>query len=72
LSIFPKNSKLEKEMVVWLWIAEGLVCQSKSDKTMEEVGDEYFDELVSRSLIDQGWVSLSGKKTLKCMISSMI
>lgn len=52
-------------MVVWLWIVEGLVCQSKSDKTMEEVGDEYFDELVSRSLIDQGWVSLSGKKNFK-------
>ncbi|XP_027927610.1 putative disease resistance RPP13-like protein 1 [Vigna unguiculata] len=51
LSIFPKNSKIEKEMVVRLWIAEGLVCQSKSDKTMEEIGDEYFDELVSRSLI---------------------
>jgi len=34
-------------MVVRLWIAEGLVCQSKSDKTMEEIGDEYFDELVA-------------------------
>ncbi|KAJ1432560.1 Winged helix-like DNA-binding domain superfamily [Sesbania bispinosa] len=50
-SIFPKNSSLDKKMVVLLWIAEGLVHRSKSDKTMEEVGDEYFDELVSRSLI---------------------
>ncbi|TKY49726.1 putative disease resistance protein RGA3 [Spatholobus suberectus] len=38
LSIFPKNSKLEKEIVVRLWIAEGLVCQSKSGKTTEKVG----------------------------------
>ncbi|XP_061357107.1 putative disease resistance RPP13-like protein 1 [Gastrolobium bilobum] len=50
-SIFPKNSKLVKKTVVQLWIAEGLVYQSKSEKSMEEVGDEYFDELVSRSLI---------------------
>ncbi|XP_029124745.1 putative disease resistance protein At3g14460 [Cajanus cajan] len=54
LSIFPKNYRLEKDMVVRLWIAEGLVCQSKSDKTIEEIGDEYFDELVSRSLIHRG------------------
>ncbi|CAJ1958959.1 unnamed protein product [Sphenostylis stenocarpa] len=64
LSIFPKNSKIEKEMVVRLWIAEGLVCQSKSDKTMEEVGDEYFDELVSRSLIHRRG-SLSGQADFK-------
>ncbi|XP_020240570.1 LOW QUALITY PROTEIN: putative disease resistance RPP13-like protein 1 [Cajanus cajan] len=63
MSIFPKNSKLEKHMVVRLWIAEGLVCESKSSKTMEEVGDEYFDELVSRSLIHQG--SLSGQANFK-------
>nr|KYP59764.1 Putative disease resistance RPP13-like protein 1 [Cajanus cajan] len=50
-SIFPKNSILNKNMMVQLWIAEGLVHESKSNKSMEEVGDEYFEELVSRSLI---------------------
>jgi Leucine-rich repeat (LRR) protein len=50
-SIFPKNLSLDKKMVVLLWIAEDLVHQSKGEKTMEEVGEEYFDELVSRSLI---------------------
>ncbi|KAL1338121.1 hypothetical protein AAHE18_10G188200 [Arachis hypogaea] len=58
-SIFPKNSALEKEMVVRLWIAEGLVHVSKSKKILEEVGDEYFDELVSRSLIRRR--SMDGK-----------
>ncbi|KAK2439752.1 putative disease resistance RPP13 protein [Trifolium repens] len=50
-SIFPKSSKLKKKTVVELWIAEGLVHRSKSQKSWEKVGEGYFDELVSRSLI---------------------
>ncbi|XP_058721506.1 putative disease resistance RPP13-like protein 1 [Vicia villosa] len=52
-SVFPKNSILVKKMVVQLWIAEGLVPQPKSEKSGEKVAEEYFDELVSRSLILQ-------------------
>ncbi|MCH80184.1 disease resistance protein [Trifolium medium] len=40
-------------MVVQLWIAEGLVPQPKSEKSWEKAAEEYFDELVSRSLIRQ-------------------
>ncbi|XP_058721756.1 putative disease resistance protein At3g14460 [Vicia villosa] len=36
-------------MVVHLWIAAGLLESSSTDQ--EKVGEEYFDELVSRSLI---------------------
>ena len=56
-SIFPKNSSLDKKMVVLLWMAEDLVHQSKREKTVEEVGEEYFDELVSRSLIRRQMVN---------------
>ncbi|CAJ2638850.1 unnamed protein product [Trifolium pratense] len=49
-SIFPKKSILAKNMVVQLWIAEGLV---ESSIDQEKVGEEYFDVLVSRSLINQ-------------------
>ncbi|MCH87863.1 CC-NBS-LRR resistance protein, partial [Trifolium medium] len=50
-SIFPKNSILEKKSVVQLWIAEDLVPQPKNEKSWEKVAEEYFHELVSRSLI---------------------
>lgn len=56
-SIFPKNSGLDKKMVVLLWMAEDLVHQYKGEKTIEEVGEEYFDELVSRSLIRRQMVN---------------
>ncbi|XP_058721539.1 putative disease resistance RPP13-like protein 1 [Vicia villosa] len=52
-SIFPKNSILVKRMVVQLWIAEDLIPQQNSEKSWEKVAEEYFDELVSRSLILQ-------------------
>ncbi|XP_058784880.1 putative disease resistance RPP13-like protein 1 [Vicia villosa] len=49
-SIFPKKSILEKKMmVVQLWIAAGLLESSSTDQ--EKAGEEYFDVLVSRSLI---------------------
>ncbi|RHN65529.1 putative P-loop containing nucleoside triphosphate hydrolase, leucine-rich repeat domain, L [Medicago truncatula] len=52
-SIFPKESILEKKRVVQLWIAEGLVESSTSQASSEKVGEEYFDILVSRSLIQR-------------------
>ncbi|XP_058784881.1 putative disease resistance protein At3g14460 [Vicia villosa] len=48
-SIFPKKSILEKKMVVQLWIAADLL--ESSSTYQEKVGEEYFDELVSRSMI---------------------
>ncbi|XP_048425332.1 putative disease resistance RPP13-like protein 1 [Pyrus x bretschneideri] len=52
-SIFPKGYELEKETVILLWVAEGLIPQSDSGNTMEEVGEGYFDELLSRSLFQR-------------------
>ncbi|XP_068310217.1 putative disease resistance RPP13-like protein 1 [Pyrus communis] len=52
-SIFPKGYELEKETVILLWVAEGLIPQSDSGNTMEEVGERYFDELLSRSLFQR-------------------
>nr|XP_048318201.1 putative disease resistance protein At3g14460 [Ziziphus jujuba var. spinosa] len=52
-SIFPKGYELEKHQLVLLWMAENLLQQPKRHKTMEEVGDEYFHELVSRSFFQR-------------------
>ncbi|CAN6559003.1 unnamed protein product [Malus baccata var. baccata] len=52
-SIFPKDYEFEKENVILLWMAEGLIPQSESEKAMEEVGERYFNELLSRSLFQR-------------------
>ncbi|GAU22725.1 hypothetical protein TSUD_138500 [Trifolium subterraneum] len=52
-SIFPKGYFLERDQMALLWMAEGFLEHSQGKKAMEEVGDDYFVELLSRSLIQQ-------------------
>ncbi|MED6149879.1 hypothetical protein PIB30_066885 [Stylosanthes scabra] len=54
-SIFPKGYQLDEKNLVLLWMAEGLV-NSEADKEMEEIGEDYFIELVQRSLIEPSTV----------------
>ncbi|XP_014492701.1 putative disease resistance protein At3g14460 [Vigna radiata var. radiata] len=47
-SLYPKDYEFEKDELIQMWIAEDLVKAAKKGKTLEEVGQEYFDDLVSR------------------------
>ncbi|XP_028054933.1 putative disease resistance RPP13-like protein 1 [Camellia sinensis] len=51
-SIFPKDYEFKIGELVLLWIAEGFV-KPRSNTTMEEVGYECFNELLSVSLFQQ-------------------
>ncbi|XP_052724916.1 putative disease resistance protein At3g14460 [Vigna angularis] len=47
-SLYPKDFEFEKDELIQLWMAEDLVKAAKKGKTLEEVGQEYFYDLVSR------------------------
>ncbi|KAG2671099.1 hypothetical protein I3760_14G117900 [Carya illinoinensis] len=51
-SVFPKDYSFKKDQLVLLWMAEGLLGEIEN-KTMEEVGNDYFVTLVSRSLFQK-------------------
>ncbi|KAL7245898.1 hypothetical protein ACSBR2_001100 [Camellia fascicularis] len=51
-SVFPKDYEFEMRELVLLWIAEGFV-KPRSNTTMEDVGYECFNELLSVSLFQQ-------------------
>ena len=50
-SIFPAGYEFEKDKLILLWMAEGLLPQIEGNLTPEEVGDYYFHELFHRSFI---------------------
>ncbi|MCH87016.1 disease resistance protein, partial [Trifolium medium] len=41
-SLFPKNHEFEREELILLWMAEGLLQPPKNGKTLEEVGPKYL------------------------------
>ncbi|KAL6327383.1 hypothetical protein AAG906_019073 [Vitis piasezkii] len=48
-AIFPQDYEFTKQGLILMWMAEGLIQQSKDNRKMEDLGDKYFDELLSRS-----------------------
>ncbi|KAG2606982.1 hypothetical protein PVAP13_4NG266700 [Panicum virgatum] len=61
LSIFPKYRELRQTRVSWRWMAEGLVRpESSSGMDPEDIGENYFNQLISRSMIQPAttWVNL--------------
>ncbi|EEF32838.1 Disease resistance protein RGA2, putative [Ricinus communis] len=52
-AIFPKDYKFHWHDLVLLWMAEGLLQQSKTKKKMEDIGLDYFNQLLSRSLFEE-------------------
>ncbi|PRQ32223.1 putative P-loop containing nucleoside triphosphate hydrolase, leucine-rich repeat domain, L [Rosa chinensis] len=58
-SIFPKGYVFERSQLVFLWMAEDLL-QPKNKKLVEEVGEEYFDQLISRSFFQHSSTVLDG------------
>ncbi|GLT91510.1 hypothetical protein SLE2022_093930 [Rubroshorea leprosula] len=51
-SIFPKDFVIVKEKLIQLWMAEGFL-QSSKESSMEEMGDKYFNCLLSYSLFQE-------------------
>ncbi|XP_058079921.1 putative disease resistance protein RGA3 [Magnolia sinica] len=48
-SIFPKDYRIEKKKLIQLWMAEGFLQSSDGIKQMEDIGGEYFNNLLWRS-----------------------
>ncbi|KAI3425608.1 uncharacterized protein J3R85_010130, partial [Psidium guajava] len=57
-SLFPKDYEFDRDKLVLLWMAEGFV-QQVENKRMEDLGVEYFNDLLSRSYFQESTVDKS-------------
>ncbi|XP_057512807.1 putative disease resistance protein RGA4 [Actinidia eriantha] len=63
-SILPKDYKFEEVELVLLWMAEGFIQQPKGEKQIEDLGCQYFCELLARSFFQP---SIGGDNSLFVM-----
>ncbi|KAJ1294108.1 hypothetical protein BS78_01G120800, partial [Paspalum vaginatum] len=61
-SLFPKHELMGSYVIVRLWMAEGYICKKMSSKSPEDLGIEYYRELISRNLleVDKDYYDQSG------------
>ncbi|KAK8619045.1 hypothetical protein V6N13_133014 [Hibiscus sabdariffa] len=61
-SIFPKDFLIEREQLIQLWMAEGFLQQPEgsSQQTVEDIGNKYFNDLLSNSLLQDMQKDLYG------------
>ncbi|RWR74928.1 putative disease resistance protein RGA3 isoform X1 [Cinnamomum micranthum f. kanehirae] len=60
-SVFPKDYELEKDELVKLWMAHGIIKSEKAKKDVtEEIGEMYFDYLLTRSLFQDAEKDIDG------------
>ncbi|KAL7212483.1 hypothetical protein ACSBR2_015220 [Camellia fascicularis] len=69
-SIIPKDYEFEEKELVLLWMAEGFIQQRK-EKQMEDIGCEYFRELLSRSFFQPSSISKSSKFVMHHFINDL-
>ncbi|KAM3686313.1 hypothetical protein ACJW31_11G189400 [Castanea mollissima] len=52
-SIFPKDYEIEKASLIYMWMAQGFINLYNENKCPEDVGDEYFMDLLWSSFFQE-------------------
>lgn len=52
-SLFPKDHEIPGEKLISIWMAHGLILPDGGTRQVEDIGGEYFDDLLSLSFFQQ-------------------
>uniref|UniRef100_A0A0E0BR76 Uncharacterized protein n=1 Tax=Oryza glumipatula TaxID=40148 RepID=A0A0E0BR76_9ORYZ len=70
LSVFPEDYKIDREELIWRWIAEGFITEVKG-QTLDQVAENYFNDLVNRSMIQPVDIKYDGRADA-CKLHDMV
>lgn len=70
MSMYPENSEIEREQLTHRWIAEGFIIE-KFGQSLKQISDNYFTELINRSLIQPIDIGVDGTPRA-CRIHDMV
>ncbi|KAJ8458200.1 hypothetical protein OPV22_031126 [Ensete ventricosum] len=68
-ALFPKNYCFEKDRLVRMWMAQGFLQPGEPGRRPEDVGEDYFDELLHRSLFQD---SMNGGQSGKYVVHDLL
>uniref|UniRef100_J3N7B5 NB-ARC domain-containing protein n=1 Tax=Oryza brachyantha TaxID=4533 RepID=J3N7B5_ORYBR len=70
LSTFPEDFIIERDRLIRRWIAEGFIA-TEGGRSLEDVGEHYFNELISRSLIQVVGIKYDDRSNT-CRVHDMV
>jgi len=71
LSVYPEDYSIRKDRLIWRWIAEGFV-EMKAGTSLFQLGEEYFHQLVNRSMIQAVRDEDEGEDIYACQVHDMV
>ncbi|KAK2986964.1 hypothetical protein RJ640_004925 [Escallonia rubra] len=69
-TMFPEDCSIERGRLIRMWVAERFVASPGGKKTLEEVAEEYLDELIGRNLVRASRRDLDGR-IRSCRVQSV-
>lgn len=71
LSLFPENHEIRLTRLLRRWIAEGYITKPR-DMTVEELGRRYYNELISRSMIQPSEKARATMAVERCRVHGVV
>ncbi|KAM0876704.1 hypothetical protein ACQ4PT_036004 [Festuca glaucescens] len=71
LSIFPENHEIRLTRLLRRWMAEGYITKPR-DMSIEEVGRRYYNELISRSMIQPSKKARASMGVERCRVHGVV